>query len=165
MYSWAAELAPCRYLWWQYFPYRKIFRHSCYAVCLIVKRTWRRSRQQHNALLIITAKSSARSRLSVRFLLGTPGSWPPTLRAKFLDVFVRRSPGVSRRICVALLKTRDLDLWACVWVKHVDKRRFWLHSDRGRRPGLLYGLSAGKKEQEDSAVGAGASWNDFESRV
>lgn len=52
------------------FSLQKIFRHSCYAVCLIVKRTWRRSRQQHNALLIITAKSSARSSISVRFLLG-----------------------------------------------------------------------------------------------
>lgn len=72
IYSWAAELAPCQYMyWWQYFPYRKIFRHSCYAVCLIVKRTWRRSRQQHNALLIITAKSSAR----LQHVFGSCSAW------------------------------------------------------------------------------------------
>lgn len=23
IYSWAAELAPCHYIWWQYFPYRR----------------------------------------------------------------------------------------------------------------------------------------------
>lgn len=47
------------------------------------------------------------------------------------------------------------------YTQHDERKGVRLYSDRGRRARLLYGLWAGKKEQEDSFAGAGTVVWDF----